>query len=181
MASRVALAGVLVLAACGERAVPQQPLVEAPDRHDSPTSGTTEYVRAAKVTVRTVDGQSVTVPDAQGRPMALFFMASWCLSCVRVAALFNDVHAQYRDRGFQVLAIDMDPNDTPDDLARFRELAGDPKYLWAIDKGQRATRAYGVRSLDAAIVIDGQGFVRFRSEGMPEEGELRRAVAALFR
>lgn len=51
----------------------------------------------------------------------------------------------------------------------------------AIDEGQRATRAYGVRSLDAAIVIDGQGFVRFRSEGMPEEGELRRAVAALFR
>ncbi len=178
------LAGSLVLGVCGEQAAQTQPSpsrAEAPDRHEPTASAAgTQYARAASVTVRTVDGQSVTVPDPKGRPVALFFMAPWCLPCVRGAAMLDDVYKQYRDKGFQVLVIDVDTDDTPQDLARFRQLAGNPAYFWAIDEGQRATSAYRVRSLDATVVIDGRGFVIFRSESLPPEDALRRAVASLF-
>jgi len=111
--------------------------------------------------------------------MVVFFMAAWCLPCARVAATLDELYKQYRDKGFQVLAVDAD--ETPQELARFRQLAGNPGYFWAIDEGQRATNAYRVRSLDATIVINAQGLVVFRSESVPDEGALRQAVAGLFR
>ena len=177
----VAVAGLVVLAACSPSvaALAPQPQVEAPDRHDSPGVGSTQFSRAASVSVRTVDGRTVTLPDPQGHPMVVFFMAAWCLPCARVAATLDELYKQYRDKGFQVLAVDAD--ETPQELARFRQLAGNPGYFWAIDEGQRATNAYRVRSLDATIVINAQGLVVFRSESVPDEGALRQAVAGLFR
>ncbi len=178
-----ALASVLMLAACSGPSVGPtgKAPVEAPDRHDSPGVGPTQLSRAASVSVRTVDGHTLTLPDPQGHPTAVFFMAAWCLSCARVAATLDELYKQYRDKGFQVLAVDVDADETPQDLARFRQLAGNPGYFWAIDDGQHATNAYRVRSLDATIVMNAQGFVVFRSESVPDEGALRRAVAGLFR
>jgi len=172
-----------MLAACSPQITTPapQPQVEAPDRHDSPGVGSTQYARAASVSVRTVDGRTVTLPDPQGHPTAVFFMAAWCLPCARGAAMLDELYKQYRDKGFQVLAVDVDAGETPQELARFRQLAGNPGYFWAIDEGQRATNAYRVRSLDATIVINAQGFVVFRSESLPDEGALRQAVAGLFR
>ncbi len=186
MARSLALlfASSLALAACGQR-TPQTPVIpvqiEAPDRHEAASSpAQPQLARAASVTLRTVEGQSVVLPDPNRRPTALFFMASWCLPCVRGAAMLGDLYKQYKDKGFQVVVIDVDTGDTPQDLARFRELAGNPAYFWAIDEGQRATSAYRVRALDATVVIDGRGFVVFRSESLPPEDALRRAVASLF-
>ncbi len=84
---------------------------------------------------------SVAVPDRKG-PTILFFMAGWCLPCLRAAAELDDLHRAYADRGLRVLALDVDPTESPADLARFRELAGNPRYFWALDEGQRVTRAY---------------------------------------
>lgn len=75
-----------------------------------------------------------------------------------------------------VLVIDTDPTEQPSDLARFKSLAGNPTYFWAMDEGGRATRAYSVRSLDATILVSGSGEVLFRSESLPNPNTLRRAV-----
>lgn len=79
-------------------------------------------------------------------------------------------------RDQQVIAIDIDTDDTPADLDRLRALGGDPRYFWAMDAGQRATRAYAARSLDATILVSGSGEVLFRSESLPDQNTLRRAV-----
>ena len=45
-----------------------------------------------------------------------------------------------------------------------------------MDAGQRATRAYAVRSLDATVLVTGSGDVLFQSESLPDPNTLRRAV-----
>ena len=148
---------------------------EAPDRHEAVATAAPGGPRVTALTMRTVDGKDVAIPTS-GRPTIVYFMAAWCVSCIQGAVNLAQLHRDFGARGLQVVAIDVDPGETPDDLARFRSLAGNPGYAWAMDPGQRAARAYAVRSLDATILVGGSGEVLFRSESLPDPNALRRAV-----
>ena len=148
---------------------------EAPDRHEAVATAAPAGPRVTALTMRTTDGTDLAIPTT-GRPTIVFFMAAWCVSCVQGAVTLAQLHRDNGARSLQVIAIDVDPGETPEDLARFRSLAGDPGYSWAMDTGQRATRAYAVRSLDATILVGGSGEVLFRSESLPDPNTLRRAV-----
>jgi thiol-disulfide isomerase/thioredoxin len=132
-------------------------------------------VRVTPLTLRTTDGLDVAVPTA-GRPTIVYFMAAWCVSCLQGATNLAQLDQDYHQQGLQVLVIDADPTERPSDLERFKSLAGNPRYFWAMDDAQKATQAYSVRSLDATILVSGSGEVLFRSESLPNPNTLRRAV-----
>ena len=132
-------------------------------------------VRIAPVTLRTIDGATVAVP-ATGHPTIVYFMAAWCVSCLQGATNLAELYSDYRGQGLQVLVIDADPTEQPSDLVRFKALAGNPGYFWAMDDGGRATRAYAVRTLDATTLVSGSGEILFRTESLPNPNTLRRAV-----
>lgn len=138
-------------------------------------AGAASAARVTPLTVRTVDGRSVAVPTS-GRPTIVFAMAAWCMSCLQGAADLSRLYDDYESRGLQVVAIDIDPTEHPADLDRFRTLAGNPRYFWAMDEGQRATRTYSLRALDTTILVSGSGEVLFRSDSLPDPQTLRRAV-----
>lgn len=174
-------ATVLVVTACGGSAAPAPapavvvtpalaPVGTAARPTSAPALGT-----AAAVTLRTVEGATVVVPTP-GKTTVLFFMAAWCMPCVDVARMLAKVEMDYAGRGLGVVAIDVDPGDTVDELSRFRSLAGNPRYAWVLEGGQQAARRYGIRSLDATLVISGSGELLFRSESRPNESDLRRAI-----
>ena len=87
-----------------------------------------------------------------------------------------ELQREYGARGLWVLAIDVDQGETAEDLARFRDLAGDPQYDWALDTGGRMMQALAIRSLDATLLVSPNGEVLFRSESLPNPNTLRRAV-----
>ncbi len=168
------LVASLVLVSCGT-AVGSAPVQnEAPDRHE-PVAIAAAPSRVSALTMRTTDGKDVAIPTA-GRPTIVYFMAAWCVSCVQGAVNLARIHEDYSARGLQVIAIDVDPGETPADLDRFRSLAGDPRYFWAMDVGGRATSAYRVVYLDTTILVSGSGEVLFRSNSLPDPNTLRRAV-----
>lgn len=175
MLRTAALVAGLTLVSCGTT-TGGGPLVqsEGPDRHAA-AAAATAAARVAALTMRTTDGKDVAIPTA-GRPTIVYFMAAWCVSCVQGAVNLAQLYQDYGSRGLQVIAIDVDADETPADLERFRSLAGNPRYFWAMDVGQRATRAYAVRSLDATVLVSGSGEILFRSESLPEPNTLRRAV-----
>ncbi len=108
------------------------------------------------------NGEEFELAQARGEVVVLFFMASWCTTCVPEARALKELHASYRDRGLRVLVIDIDPRSTENALARFRALANKGEYLWALDTRQEIVRSYGVRILDATIIIDRDGRIAYR-------------------
>lgn len=176
MLGRALLVAGLVLASCGTTKA-GSPVVqnEPPDRHEAVATAASA-ARVAALMMRTTDGNDIAIPTA-GRPTIVYFMAATgCVSCLQGAVNLAQIYREYASRDLQVIAIDIDTDDTPADLDRFRALAGNPRYFWAMDAGQRATRAYAVRSLDATILVSGSGEVLFRSESLPDPNTLRRAV-----
>ncbi len=107
------------------------------------------------------DGSVFDLTHERGNVVVLFFMAAWCTTCIPEARALNALYEEYGDRGLRILAIDIDPRDTETQLARFRRLAGNGRYLWARDLAQNVIRTYGVRALDTTIVIDRTGKIAY--------------------
>ena len=166
----VIVGAVLLTSAVAYALRAPEPATSTPLSTTAPT-----IARVTPLTLRTTEGVDVAVPTT-GRPTIVYFMAAWCVSCLQGAVNLAQLYQDYHQAGLQVLVIDTDPTEQPSDLARFKSLAGNPGYFWAMDEGQRATRAYSIRSLDATILVGGSGEVLFRSESLPNPNTLRRAV-----
>jgi len=135
---------------------------------------------APDFTVRTIDGQRFTLSEQRGKPVALFFVAAWCTSCIPEAQAWARIYEEYKGSGLQVLALDVDATETSTDLRRFKEQAGNPPYLWALDTDNLVTRLYRVRALDTTIIIDPQGRIAYHDEVPTLYPQLKAALEKLL-
>tara|TARA_R110002110_G_scaffold415612_1_gene651449 strand:- start:2769 stop:3368 length:600 start_codon:yes stop_codon:yes gene_type:complete len=126
------------------------------------------------------DGKIFDLATADGDVVVIFFMASWCTTYVPEARALKELHAAYRKRGLRVLVVDIDPRSTERALARFRVIANKGEYLWALDTQQTIVRSYGVRTLDATIIIDRDGRIAYRDAFPTDYERLDDAVRGLI-
>lgn len=137
--------------------------------------------REPNLSLLTIDGQRFSLAEQRGRPVVLYFMASWCTSCLPEAQALARVYQEYRNRGLQVLAVDVESDDTTTELARFQRLVPNGDYLWAIDTVGDAVRAFQVRALDTTVVIDPEGSVAYRDEVPTPYPTLKQVIEQVLR
>lgn len=97
-----------------------------------------------------------------GKTVLVDFWASWCPTCEHAFPFMNDLARDYRDRGFEVLAVnlDADPREALEFLARHPvefEIAHDPTG--------RCPRAFGLIGMPSAYLIDAEGRIRAVTRG----------------
>lgn len=61
--------------------------------------------KASLSDLTTFDGSTIKTDDLRGRPVLLYFWASWCPTCIKEMPLLRKAHAKYKDKGFEILAI----------------------------------------------------------------------------
>jgi len=86
----------------------------------------------AALTLNSLEGKRINVPS--GRPGALFFTVSSCVSCLVSARALGELKAGLGDRA-DVVWVGIDPSDPPDAVRARRKSLGDPVYPFAIDGG----------------------------------------------
>jgi len=124
--------------------------------------------------VSAVTGDGLRIPSA-GKPTALFFSAAWCQTCVPEAQAWDRIERSFGDR-LSVVVVDADPTDTPDRLAGFIDLVGEPRYPFVLDSDATLARTYELSSLDTTVIINANGTIVFR-DGVPtSEATLRAAL-----
>ncbi|HTO49624.1 MAG TPA: TlpA disulfide reductase family protein [Burkholderiales bacterium] len=85
------------------------------------------------------------------------FWASWCGPCVRAFPFLNALDREFRDRGLQVVGINVDER-ADDALAFLRRYRAN--FPVAKDSGGACPRAFGVVGMPASYLIDRRGIVR---------------------
>ena len=115
---------------------------------------------ATDFTVPTLDGGTFTLSAQRGKPVVMFIMASWCAICYKEAEELAKLFERYKDR-ISILALDIDPLSTQEDLASFKERVGNPDYTWAFDRGGNVARNYKIKALDTTIIFDKNGQIVF--------------------
>jgi thiol-disulfide isomerase/thioredoxin len=141
---------------------------------------------AAGVQLAVPDFQFTAAPFAGGgqfvlsqhadRPTILYGMAAWCGSCIGQARTLVRLKRELGDR-FNLVVVDIDPNDTETNLRGFAKAAGGPLGFWGIDRGGTITRSYHILYLHTTIVIQ-DGHERSRSPEDASLDQLRAAVAS---
>jgi len=89
-----------------------------------------------------------------GRPLVLFFWATWCKPC---KAVLPELLATAAKRSLDVLAI---TSESEADIARFFATAPEFPSLVARDPEARASSLLGLRAIPAFLLLDGQGRAR---------------------
>lgn len=91
---------------------------------------------------------------ATGEPRLLNIFGSWCVPCIREAAVLGEL----KRRGARIDGIAV--RDTPEALAAFLARNGDPYQRIGADRQSEAQIALGSSGVPETFIVDGKGIIR---------------------
>jgi cytochrome c biogenesis protein CcmG, thiol:disulfide interchange protein DsbE len=134
---------------------------------------------APSVELATVDGKPVTLASFKGNVVLVDFWASWCGPCGTAFPAIEDLFQEYRTRGFEVLAVNLDEKRR--DADRF--LADRPHAMTvAFDPQGKSAKAFGLDGMPTSFLIGRDGKVRFVHVGYTQKTleDYRREIEQLL-
>ena len=135
---------------------------------------------APEFTLTTLDQKrQISLSEYRGKVIYLDFWASWCGPCRKSLPLLNELRNELKDRGFEVLAINVD--ETREEGLRFlREYPVDYPTLFD-DQSTAAT--YQLRGMPTAYLIDHEGKLHSQHVGFNPKDmtSIRSEVLSLFK
>lgn len=130
-------------------------------------------------------GAEVVLPSPQKRWQYVDFWASWCAPCKLSFPWMNDVRESFSKRGIDIVAVNVDVrrNDA-DRFLKQAEARGPLTFSLAFDASGATPKAFAVKSMPSAYLIDPAGRVRWIHRGFREgdgakiEAEVLKIVGA---
>lgn len=119
------------------------------------------------------NNESFDLQRYRGKVLYVDFWASWCGPCVKSFPFLNLLDRDYRERGLEVLGINLDEN--IEDASVF--LARHPaEFPIAVDPDKNCPRGFGVQGMPTSYLIDRQGTIRLVHLGFrPDDARQLRA------
>jgi AhpC/TSA family len=116
----------------------------------------------APAALTTIDGRQVSVPGSA--PTALLFFSFSCGECVGGGKSLAQAQASAQQAGSKAgfLLVDMDPHESAQDAARFRDQIGGKDLPAVVDTGATLSRTYKISALTTVIVVDPAGKVTYQ-------------------
>ena len=125
-------------------------------------------------------GETVALDSLRGQVVYVDFWASWCGPCKRSFPWMNELQQRYGDKGFTVVAVNVDKKAA--DAERF--LAQTPARFTVVYDAPGATpAAWAVKGMPSSYLVDRSGKVvmveqGFRDEQKPEVEQRIRELTA---
>lgn len=110
-------------------------------------------------------------------PVVIRFWADWCASCRSEMVLLDAQYRQRRDKGLQVLAVNVGQD--RDTAQRFVSALG-VTYGTLLDGHSAVARQYGVIALPTTYLVDRQGKIHTKILGETDAATLSRLLDALM-
>jgi peroxiredoxin len=142
--------------------------------------------KAPAFTLKTPQGQTVSLSDYRGKTVLLEFFATWCPHCNAEAPHLKALSSSLKKHGITFLSVNADGETAPSVYAFHRYFGLD--YPALVDPGPvggsfhqpgaagPVTTAYGVASYPTFYVIDPHGRVAWRSDGEQPDALLRQEL-----
>lgn len=128
-------------------------------------------------TLTSLDGESISLSDYQGRVVFLNFWATWCTPCKRELPAFQAFQAQQPADGAAILAVDV--AESPEQVQTFLNEFGVSGLTVLLDSDMTASDSYGVFNMPTTFVINRDGIVSYIKYGETTVDDLNTYMDAL--
>jgi len=122
-----------------------------------------ELKAAPDFQVTTIEGDTVSLHKTleEGRPMIVYFTASWCPICAKNWPIFSKVYPKYQE-DLNFIAISIDPTDTREVMA---SLAKEKGFTFPTTWGHPQIMVdFGVENQATTVGIDRDGNIVFQKD-----------------
>lgn len=163
-AAAVFVAAALMLVACGNRKPEPQTQPAATPPEQSTTPPAPAPVAAAVWTLTDLMGHPLSLADFKGKVVILDFWATWCPPCVKEIPHFNELAAEFGDKGLAVVGVSVD-RDGVDAVKAFmkRQPINYPVVMFTPDVAntyQQYLPPEERGGIPFTFVIDREGYIR---------------------
>jgi peroxiredoxin len=106
---------------------------------------------------KNLKGEQVRLSDYRGQVVLLNIWATWCHPCVEELPSMEKLYRELKDKGFTILAVSIDKNESP--VKRFVEKLS-LTFPVLLDPKNRITRLYRTTGVPETFIIDKKGVIR---------------------
>lgn len=133
---------------------------------------------APELSLTTLDGDQVSLADFHGDVVLLNNWATWCPPCRLEMPEFNAYYNNYKDQGFQVLAVEAGQ---PEQEVRAFVEDNQLDFLVLLDPENKSLEMFQNSSLPNSYVMDREGNLRLAWLGAINEATLEEYVTPLIK
>jgi len=118
---------------------------------------------APDFSVKSIEGQTISLHELKGKPFILHFWATWCSHCVHeLPSLIKFAH-DYSNADFKILAVSEDGEDARYAVGAFMKQFH-TNISVILDDGQIA-EAYYSDGVPSTVIVNSNGIITLRWEG----------------
>jgi len=146
--------------------------IQSPLKPVAIPSDSSRYKKAPDFTLKTMQGETFTLSDHEGKVVVLNIWATWCGPCRDEIPEFIELQKEMDDQGvlFVGLAIDEAGWDAIRPYAR--QMGFNYPVVW--DEGFDVTKKYGpLRGVPTTFIINRNGRMRYVSSGTISKSDLK--------
>ncbi len=127
-------------------------------QHAALAESAEESLKPAPVfTLSDINGKKVSLSDFKGKVVLLNFWATWCGPCTAEMPSLNNLYSAFKNEGFVVLAVSIDPSEGP-----VRSFVSEKGILFPVlmDPDKEAYfDQYAIFALPTSFLIDRKGMI----------------------
>ena len=130
----------------------------------------------AALTAPQLGGTALALADLRGQVVYVDFWASWCAPCLQALPALDALYRQHGERGFKVLAVNVD-TDRAAALKMLKRV--NPSFPVVFDPDGIWPEAFGLKAMPSGYLIDRDGVVQLVKAGYKTK-ELPQLEAAIL-
>jgi thiol-disulfide isomerase/thioredoxin len=114
--------------------------------------------QATPFELKASNGAALNLEDFHGRPVMIEFFATWCPPCRDQLTQLAKLHDKYADKGLGILALAVDPFETPETAKDIGPLAIKMKLPFPVGAATgELAQDYHYKGFPTTIVLDTEG------------------------
>ncbi len=114
-----------------------------------------------------LDGKTVNLEDYNGKPLLLYFWASWCPFCKFEESSITEIQ-----KDWPVLTVAYQSGEKTDVVKHMKQQSIE-NWPTIVDQDSRLAELFGVKGVPTSYIIDGNGNIRFTEVGLTSSWGLR--------